>query len=124
MIEPLLATVVGSDVLESQVRRLQPDVHLFGHTHIPIDLTVDGLRYIQWPLGYSREAQKQCAPVHKQGLLMVFNSDLGDGTSGIPPHSPSLYIDWTKHYSKPDARDPSNTTDLAPWVIARMESKA
>lgn len=34
--EPLLAKVVGSDVLESQVRRLQPHLHLYGHTHIPI----------------------------------------------------------------------------------------
>jgi hypothetical protein len=25
-----------SDVLESQVRRLQPHLHLYGHTHIPL----------------------------------------------------------------------------------------
>ena len=25
-----------SDVLESQVRRLQPCLHLYGHTHIPV----------------------------------------------------------------------------------------
>lgn len=54
MIEPFLSRVVGSDVLESQVRRLQPHVHLFGHTHIPIDLELDGIRYVQWPLGYRK----------------------------------------------------------------------
>jgi hypothetical protein len=34
--EPMLAKAVGSDVLESQVRRLQPHLHLYGHTHIPL----------------------------------------------------------------------------------------
>jgi hypothetical protein len=54
MLEPQLAKVSGSDPLEEQVRRLQPDLHLFGHTHIPIDLTLDGIRYIQWPMGYAK----------------------------------------------------------------------
>lgn len=52
--EPGLAKVIGSDVLETQVRRLRPTLHLFGHTHIPIDLELEGQRYIQWPLGYRR----------------------------------------------------------------------
>lgn len=52
LIEPLLSKVVGSEVLESQIRRLQPDLHIFGHTHIPIDMELENIRYIQWPLGY------------------------------------------------------------------------
>jgi len=54
LMEPGLAAVIGSDVLESQIRRLSPHIHLFGHTHIPMDLELDGIRYIQWPLGYQR----------------------------------------------------------------------
>jgi len=54
LIEPGLAAVIGSHVLEQQIRRLSPHIHLFGHTHIPIDLQLDGIRYIQWPLGYHR----------------------------------------------------------------------
>jgi len=54
LLEPLLSKVVGSNALERQVRRLQPHLHLFGHTHIPIDLSLDGIRYVQWPLGYFR----------------------------------------------------------------------
>lgn len=54
LIDPKLAAVIGSDPLEEQIRRLLPDLHLFGHTHIPIDLTIDGITYIQWPLGYHR----------------------------------------------------------------------
>jgi predicted phosphodiesterase len=54
LLEPLLAKVVGSRFLEKQIRRLKPHVHLFGHTHIPIDLELDGVRYVQWPKGYAR----------------------------------------------------------------------
>lgn len=45
------AQVIGSDPLERQIRELGSDVHIFGHTHIPIDMTSDGVRYVQWPLG-------------------------------------------------------------------------
>jgi predicted phosphodiesterase len=54
LLEPLLAKVVGSRFLENQIRRLKPHVHLFGHTHIPIDLELDSVRYVQWPKGYAR----------------------------------------------------------------------
>jgi hypothetical protein len=26
-------------------------VHVFGHTHLPLELTLDGVRYTQWSLG-------------------------------------------------------------------------
>jgi hypothetical protein len=48
------AQVIGSTPLEVQVRRLQSDLHLFGHTHIPIDMAVDELRWavLSWPCLY------------------------------------------------------------------------
>ena len=36
LIDPALSTVIGSDPLGTQVTRLQPDIHLYGHTHIPM----------------------------------------------------------------------------------------
>lgn len=36
--------VIGSDPLERQVRSLKPQLHVFGHTHIPIDMEVQGER--------------------------------------------------------------------------------
>ena len=51
LMEPLIARVSGSDVLERQVRRVMPNVHVFGHTHTPTDMVLDGIRYVQWPLG-------------------------------------------------------------------------
>lgn len=32
----IISILLCSDVLESQVRRLQPHLHLYGHTHIPL----------------------------------------------------------------------------------------
>ncbi len=54
LFEPLLARVCGSTFLGDQVSRLKPHLHLFGHTHIPMDITVDGTRFVQWPLGHGR----------------------------------------------------------------------
>ena len=46
---------IGSVPLERQVRELGSDLHVFGHTHIPIDMVREGVRYLQWPLGKSTE---------------------------------------------------------------------
>ncbi len=42
-----LPLVAGSLGLEAQIRRIQPRVHVFGHTHIPCDEVIDGVRYVQ-----------------------------------------------------------------------------
>jgi predicted phosphodiesterase len=42
-----LALVAGSMGIEEQIRRIQPRVHVFGHTHIPADKVIDGVRYVQ-----------------------------------------------------------------------------
>ena len=42
-----LPLVAGSLGIEAQIRRIHPAVHVFGHTHIPADTTIDGVRYVQ-----------------------------------------------------------------------------
>lgn len=42
-----LALVSGSTGIEAQIRRIQPRVHVFGHTHIPADEVIQGVRYVQ-----------------------------------------------------------------------------
>lgn len=42
-----LPLVAGSQVIEAQLRRAGSEVHVFGHTHIPVDQVVDDVRYIQ-----------------------------------------------------------------------------
>lgn len=58
LLQPLLSKVVGSKYLQEEIKLISPNLHIFGHTHVPIDLTLDGIRYLQWPLGYKRERVK------------------------------------------------------------------
>ena len=119
VMEPLLSRVVGSDVLESQVRRLHPHLHLFGHTHIPIDLELDGIRYVQWPLGYTREATMQCHVVRADGALLCYDSALGTGSGGIPADMSSATASWSAYYRN-NAREANVVGPLAPWVLQRL----
>jgi len=52
----MLERVMGdSKRLGSQVKALNPTVHLFGHSHINCQRVVGGTRYVQAALGYERE---------------------------------------------------------------------
>jgi len=42
-----LPLVAGSVDIDAQVRRLGAAVHVYGHTHIPDDRVLDGVRYVQ-----------------------------------------------------------------------------
>ena len=42
-----LPLVAGSLGIETQIRRIEPRVHVFGHTHIPADRVLEGVRYVQ-----------------------------------------------------------------------------
>ncbi len=50
-----LPRVAGSPLIEKQLRALGSSVHVFGHSHIPCDIELDGVRYVQHPLAYPRE---------------------------------------------------------------------
>lgn len=50
-----LPMVAGSTRLEEQLREIGADIHIFGHSHIPCDKIIDGVRYIQQPLAYPKE---------------------------------------------------------------------
>jgi len=121
--EPLLAEVVGSDVMECQVRRLQPHLHLYGHTHIPLDLELDGIRYVQWPLGYHREAEKQCKPIQTTAPLLCYDTQLGPREAGIPEGMASSQTMWSTYYRTlgRDCSTPEKVNDLAPWVRQRLD---
>ena len=115
LIDPRLARVIGSEWLERDVRKLQPNLHLFGHTHIPIGMEVDDIRYAQWPLGYPKEATLQCRTVAATGPMLVFDSVKG----GVPSRVAAEDSHWSRHYHQFD-RDPSNL-EPAPWLRDRLE---
>ena len=102
-----LHKVSGSTPLREQLRELAPDLHVYGHTHLNMDLILeDGVRYVQWALGTPREQQAQTRQV-SYGLIRLY-----DGSEG--GESPVHWTHWGRHYET-YARDTS-LTDLAPWA--------
>merc|ERR1712146_650284 len=143
LLDSHLPKVVGSDVLGAQLKKLQPNLHIFGHTHIPIDIYLSNVRYLQWPLGSKNERQLQCDIIDSHGPLCVYTSSLADSKSeksrnkrkkyAVPSDNLSLSSDteeetkdlsftemvctkWGEYYSQ-NVRDPTNM-ELAPWVKA------
>ena len=107
----IVPKVSGSRFLEAQVRQLQPDVHCFGHTHIPVDMTLEGIRYVQWPLGAPREQVQATQVQAKAGFLCIFD--------GSHPHTAEAPQQWTAlgaHYHEYE-RD-LRRTEPAPWLAA------
>lgn len=50
-----LHPVLGTDRLDAQVRALEASIHVYGHSHVNRDLSIDGVTYINNALGYPRE---------------------------------------------------------------------
>ena len=57
--------VAGAKGLEKQIRMLGAAVHVYGHQHRNRDRLVDGVRYVSYCLGYSRERSEG----HLQGRI-------------------------------------------------------
>eukprot|EP00033_Pygsuia_biforma_P000183 GCRY01000232.1.p1 GENE.GCRY01000232.1~~GCRY01000232.1.p1 ORF type:complete len:343 (+),score=63.53 GCRY01000232.1:185-1213(+) len=51
----LLPHAMGTTMLKKQVQYLQSKIHVFGHSHMNVDRTVEGVRYLQCSLGYPTE---------------------------------------------------------------------
>jgi predicted phosphodiesterase len=62
-----LPLVAGSAGIEEQVRRVGSKVHVFGHTHIPEDRTILGVRYVQHWLRPPSENGSIIKPVWTSG---------------------------------------------------------
>lgn len=62
----LLHPVLGSDLLEKQLRRCHSNLHVFGHHHLNLRAEVDGVTYVNNAFGYPREETgKQLLCVHE-----------------------------------------------------------
>ena len=51
----VLDPVLGTHLLERQLRRLNPTIHVYGHSHINRSVQIDGVRYINNAFGYPHE---------------------------------------------------------------------
>lgn len=47
--------VLGSLELDKQIRALRSSIHIYGHSHVNMDVTIDGIRYINNAFGYPSE---------------------------------------------------------------------
>lgn len=54
-----LPRVAGSVRIDAQARAAGTEVHVFGHSHIPWDERIDGVRYVQQPLAYPWERARR-----------------------------------------------------------------
>ena len=56
---PNLFKAVGSEPLGRRIKSLQPNMHVFGHSHFSWDMRLDGTRFISAPLCYPRERESR-----------------------------------------------------------------
>jgi len=57
-----LPEVSGSPLIEKQLRQLGSTIHVFGHSHIPRDVTLNGIRYVNNPLSHHRNGEHVTFP--------------------------------------------------------------
>ncbi|OGB26465.1 MAG: metallophosphoesterase [Burkholderiales bacterium RIFCSPLOWO2_02_FULL_57_36] len=60
--------VLGTNLLEVQIRRLKPDIHVYGHSHVNRRVHIDGISYINNAFAYPREtriAAKKLVCIHE-----------------------------------------------------------
>mmetsp|Transcript_110773 Transcript_110773/g.345237 ORF Transcript_110773/g.345237 Transcript_110773/m.345237 type:complete len:431 (-) Transcript_110773:94-1386(-) len=55
--------VLGCTELEDQIRESGSTGHLFGHTHQGTERMIDGVRYVQQPLGYPHDGHREERPL-------------------------------------------------------------
>lgn len=63
-----LYPVLGSSQLERQVRRLEANIHVYGHSHVNRNVKIDGITYINNAFGYPSEtwiSAKRLVCVHE-----------------------------------------------------------
>jgi Icc-related predicted phosphoesterase len=64
----LIYPVLGTTLLENQIRTIKPQIHVYGHSHVNLDVKVDKIRYINNAFGYpyeTRIASKQLKKIHE-----------------------------------------------------------
>jgi predicted phosphodiesterase len=62
-----LYPVLGTAKLEDQIRRLNPRVHVYGHSHVNRHVEIDGVLYVNNAFGYPQEAR-----IAAKQLLSIF----------------------------------------------------
>lgn len=64
-----LLPVFGSDKIEQQLKLLQPDLHIYGHSHLNRSVEKDGIWYLNNAFGYPHEAH-----ICRKKLMLVYEN--------------------------------------------------
>jgi predicted phosphodiesterase len=72
----MLYPVLGSSKLESQIRRLNSRIHVYGHSHVNRNVTIDGVCYINNAFGYPHEIH-----ITAKRLMCIYESS--DKKAGV-----------------------------------------
>mmetsp|Transcript_6521 Transcript_6521/g.15027 ORF Transcript_6521/g.15027 Transcript_6521/m.15027 type:complete len:363 (-) Transcript_6521:111-1199(-) len=95
---PPIAKAVGSRHLGERIRRMAPDLHIFGHTHYGWSAQLDGTHYLQACVAYPRERTDRPFSVYCTGE---------EGQEAAPPllvyshdghRFPAYEGFWSKYY--------------------------
>jgi predicted phosphodiesterase len=62
--------ILGSSRLEQLVRDIRPDIHVYGHSHVNRDVTIDGINYINNAFAYPHEQV-----IAAKALRCIYRSD-------------------------------------------------
>lgn len=62
-----LYPVMGSSLLETQIREISPVVHVYGHSHVNRRIKLDGIEYINNAYGYPSETR-----ITRKELLVIY----------------------------------------------------
>ena len=63
----VLFPVLGSTLLEKQIRRLNSAIHIYGHSHLNQRVVLEGISYINNALGYPTETR-----ISRKNMVSVF----------------------------------------------------
>lgn len=115
LFQPNLPKIVGSNLIKDRVASLSPDLHIFGHTHFPWDMTIDGTRYRSWPLGSPSE---QARRIHTFPIELVERWEPLPVLSSRGEHTPKQKVCWfsemyTKIKREPDSYHMADYVALA-----------
>lgn len=62
--------VLGSERLGEQLQQLQPDIHVYGHSHVNQSIAIGGIRYVNNAFAYPRESR-----IARKALYCVWESN-------------------------------------------------
>lgn len=89
---PNLTQIVGSNFIRERVKALQPDLHIFGHSHFPWDMTLsDGVRYKSWPLGTPAEQARRISSYPTQDIEEWYPLPVFDNLGRHYPSGPACW---------------------------------